>query len=96
MATQSNATQSNASNDSKFKVLIVDQFSGVSPYYLQKNPMRFDELVTEILESNARPWRQPRVEEVSNDFQPPMCTTVVRADKDGMAEVWKYRWDSSG
>lgn len=81
------------------KVLIVDQFSGISPYSLQQHPIKFDDLVTEILALpyNPRSFHfKPEVCDVDDSFVPKMCTTVIRANADGYAEAWKYRWDSSG
>lgn len=82
-----------------FKVLIVDQFDGITPYSLQKNPIQFDDLVEEVINHPNKPkvpWRQPEVRIVGEDFQPEMCTTIIRADAAGMAVAWRYRWDSSG
>lgn len=81
------------------KVLIVDQFSGVSPYYLKQDPQKFDDLCKRVL--NAEPskiflHRKPELKEVDDNFQPPFATTVLRADKNGNAEVWRANWDTSG
>lgn len=81
------------------KVLVVDQFCGLSPYQLQKSPpVPFDSLIAAMFEQHeSRPWfHKPQVLEVDDDYTPPFATTVLRANQDGNAEVWKYRWDSSG
>lgn len=84
------------------RVLILDQFCGVTPYRLQQMPTQFDALVAEVVEyESKRPaaafmYNAPRVVDVSEDFMPPWATTVVAADEDGRAFVWKHRWDSSG
>lgn len=81
------------------RVLVMDQFVGPSPVDLQQHPLRFDELVREALDYNAElkhAWNKSKVLEVEDDYKPEWATTVYRADADGMAEVWKHRWDSSG
>ena len=86
------------------KVLIVDQFCGLTPYYLQKNPTPFDTVVKDALQGHIDflekyPYsltRAPELTEVEDTFYPEMCTTVIREGKDGLAEVWLYKWDSSG
>lgn len=79
-----------------FKVLIVDQFSSFSPYWLQQNGQSFEELCKTVLESKQWTYREPVILEVEESFTPPFATTTFRAAPDGKAEVWKYRWDSSG
>lgn len=82
------------------KVLIVDQFSNITPYSLQQNPVRFDDLIEqEINKPISTPFalcRKAELREVAEDFKPEMCTTVIRANERGMAEAWRYRWDTSG
>jgi hypothetical protein len=80
------------------RVLIMDQFKGPSPYSLRERPMMFEAVVDWALaqETNGY-WRKPEVTEVEENFIPPYATTVYRANPTtGVAEVWKYRWDSSG
>lgn len=80
-----------------FTVLVVDQFSNITPYSLQKHPRIFDDLVKEIIATPHHFLTKPRLLEVSEDWTPPYIgLTSIRADKDGRAEVWKCRWDSSG
>ena len=85
-----------------FKILVVDQFAPApSPYQLSQEPMDFESLCSEQL---SRPLtsseelfgRGPKVLEVTEAYNPQMCTTAFRAAADGTVEVWKYRWDSSG
>ena len=82
------------------KVLIVDQFSGVTPYYLQQNPTPFDDLCEELLEHEKKSpnrWNPTRVEEVDgNTFVPPRCTSVFAATDEGLAYLFKWNWDTSG
>lgn len=81
------------------RVLIVDQFFGVNPYQLQKHPKTFDALVTECLNQlypQSISYHKPEVKDVPEDFRPEYGTTVLRAGANGMAELWKYNWDSSG
>ena len=81
------------------KVLVIDQFSGISPYKLQNSPpIPFDSLVSAVFERHESTpyYRKPEILEVNEDYNPPFATTVLRANADGNAEVWKYRWDSSG
>lgn len=78
------------------KILVIDQFSGITPYELQQRPRMFDELVAEEL-AKPRHIHPAQVLEVEPDnFQPEWATTVIRADDSGMAVVWMTRWDSSG
>lgn len=84
-----------------FKVLIVDQFSSYTPYSLRQNPVPFDTLCEQALAAASKPGpyvlRVPtEVREVTEDFWPEMCTTVIRADAAGLATAWLMRWDSSG
>jgi hypothetical protein len=81
------------------KVLIVDQFSGPTPYQLQQNPMPFDELCAEMLAvESLRYGYKTEVREIGDPatMQVPRCTTVWHADEKGMAQVLCYRWDTSG
>lgn len=82
------------------RVLILDQFAGPTPYWLQQHPTPFEELVREV---EADPKRftiffgqRPEVVEVTDDFRPTLCTTVYHADANGNAEAWRWHWDSSG
>lgn len=82
-----------------FKILVVDQFAGPSPYWLQQNhPVKFDQLVEELLAQPVPIYVQQRPEllEVDENYLPPYATTTFRADANGNAEVWRYRWDTSG
>jgi hypothetical protein len=85
-------------SEKTFKILIVDQFASVpSPYQLQQRPMPFDDLCKLALAARQPSYgHKAEVKEVDDSFSPPMCTTTFRADPEGIAEVWKYRWDSSG
>ncbi len=76
------------------RVLLVGQFSGISPYELQQHPIRFEALVAEAL-AEPSGYRKPQVLDVEEGYRPPFATTVLRAGADGQAEVWKYYWDSS-
>ena len=79
------------------KVLIVDQFSGVSPYDLQRHPVKFDDICREILSAKPPSYGQKAsLEEVPDDYEPRFCTTVIAADENGNAYAWRYNWDSSG
>lgn len=90
------------------KVLICDQFHGPLPYQLRANPIQFDALVEELDADYARRDKQSRemcgmpamyrhqVVEVAEDYKPRMATTVIAANAEGFAEVWKAKWDSSG
>lgn len=80
-----------------FKVLIVDQFVGPSPYDLQRYPTPFDALCEQVI-ADYKPssFRKPEIREVTDDFVPEWCTTVIRANADGIAEAWRCHWDSSG
>lgn len=87
------------------KVLILDQFCGLSS---NRSTVPFKVLVDQAFaqyaqrdaESRARcglpAMGSPKLKEVSDDFQPPMCTSVYRENAAGMAELWRYNWDSSG
>lgn len=79
------------------RVLVVDQFCGVSPYWLQKSRVQFEDLVREaLLEQWGAPWRRPEVLEVAETWSPPWCTTAVVEGEGGVAVAWKWNWDSSG
>ncbi len=80
------------------RILVVDQFCGLSPYWLQQHPTNFEQLAKEVLSERVASIgrKTPQLLEVDESYSPPWCTTIFRADADGMAEVWKYRWDSSG
>lgn len=80
------------------RVLIVDQFSGLGPLALaHSHPLQFEDLVTQMLSAAAPAYGPaPRVDYVPEDYRPALCTTIIRAGSNGLAEVWKYRWDSSG
>ena len=80
------------------QVLVVDQFSGIHPRSLQLHPILFSDLITKfkVDPKFIGGYRPAKILEVEESFIPDMCTTVVRSGKDGFAEVWKHRWDSSG
>lgn len=82
----------------KFKVLVVDQFSGLTPYWLSQNSTQFEALCASVMsETTAHgAFNPPKVLEVDETFRTPFTTTCFRADVDGNAEIWQYRWDSSG
>jgi hypothetical protein len=83
----------------KRRVLIVDQFAGISPYELSQQPMPFDDLIAQVErdEQAHPPFRPARVLEVDEaTFQPEWCTTVFAADEAGRAFVLCSNWDSSG
>ena len=81
------------------KILVMDQFAGTSPYWLQENPILFEELCKAALE-NVKPtdWRPSKILEVDENYktQIPLCTTAYRDRGDGYTECWCYNWDSSG
>ena len=80
------------------KVIILDQFTGPSPYALSVHPMKFTDL-EECLALGQFPASygvQPRLADVPEDYRPAMCETVYAEDEDGNAYAWRYNWDSSG
>jgi hypothetical protein len=81
-----------------FCVVILDQFSGYTPYYFQKNPMRFEDLEADAREDPMffGTYRPAVIGYVTEAFTPEWCTTVYRADRDGMVELFRCSWDSSG
>jgi len=80
------------------KVIILDQFTGPSPYTLSIEPMKF----TELEEYLSLGWFKagygvtPRVADVPDDYHPAVCETVYAENEDGNAYAWRYNWDSSG
>lgn len=86
----------------RFKVLVLDQFANLSPYALSHSaPIPFEELCTmalrgEFTRSNFAIRQQPEIRYVDETFRPEFATTTFRAREDGSAEIWLYRWDSSG
>jgi hypothetical protein len=80
------------------KVIILDQFTGPSPYGLSITPMKFAELEERVTlgEFNTQWGVRPRVTEVPEDYRPEMCETVYAENEDGNAYAWRYNWDSSG
>lgn len=80
-------------------VIIIDQFSGPTPYSLQQNPMRWADLRKQVEEDPERfrfGFTQPVIREVEENFYPQMATTVYAEGENGEVIVWKHRWDSSG
>jgi len=80
------------------KLLIVDQFDGPSPYQLQQQPMKFDDLVEmKLLQEKEHPnmFRPTRLIDKPEGFTVPHCTTVWREGEDGNAVVFGLNWDSS-
>lgn len=77
------------------KILLVDQFSGLTPRWLQQHPTTFEALCKELVQMPPG-WREAQVLDVEESYCPPMATSTFRAGADGMAEVWKCRWDTSG
>lgn len=80
------------------KVLVVDQFSGFTPYWLQEHPTRFDDLCDLAVNHEPQTWVRhvAQILDVEESYVPPFATITYRADAHGMAEVWKLRVDSSG
>lgn len=81
------------------KLLIVDQFSGVTPYWVQQQKISFDDLVRFCLSTNIGGYKLPEVREMSPtelaDWKPSRGSTVFCADEHGMAVVHRLRWDSN-
>lgn len=86
----------------RFKILVLDQFASISPYELANgSPVSFEELCKQALRgeytSPGRYYRQvPEIVYASEAFRPQFGTSTFRAGEDGRAEIWLYRWDSSG
>ena len=80
------------------RVLIVDQFSGITPIWLRENRPSFQELCDSAETDPGRfgRLRTPVVTDVREDFHPDWSTTVLREGPDGKAVIWKVKWDSSG
>jgi hypothetical protein len=81
------------------QVLLLDQFSGVTPFSLQENPTKFDDLVKLTTTPSERWWgyKTPQLHEhVADDFELPMASTAIISDDNGYARVWRARWDTSG
>jgi hypothetical protein len=81
------------------RLLVVDQFSGLSPYWLSQNPSKFDELAAEMIGQNTpQTWRPAKVIEVEDvkTHRAEHCTTVFYEDENGMAKHLCHNWDSSG
>ncbi len=78
------------------KVIILDQFTGPSPYALSIKPMKFTELAELYNGLGASYGVTPRVCEVPDDYRPALCETVYAEDASGNAYAWRYNWDSSG
>ena len=80
------------------KVIIIDQFTGPSPYQLQQTPMPYRELQErlELGQYVARYGVKPREVEVPETYRPAMCETVYTEGPQGEVQVWRYNWDSSG
>lgn len=80
------------------KVIIIDQFTGPSPYQLQQQPMRFCELRERLSlgQYAARYGVVPREVEVAANYRPALCETIYTEDASGNVAVWRYNWDSSG
>lgn len=83
------------------RILLLDQFSGITPYSLQQNPEQFDDLVRRVMSpAEAQSWtaftRPLLIDRADDDFYLPMGTTAIEADANGRAQVWRTHWDSSG
>jgi len=82
------------------KILVVDQFSGITPYWLSQNPILFNELCAEahIALERQQLWgfTSPRLLDVEESWTPEIGQTALRAGKDGLVEIWKCKWDTSG
>lgn len=74
------------------RYLIVDQFSLLSPRWLEQHPCAFDALV-EIAEAQPLPatYIRPRVATAVDE--PEWRTTIFRERADGMAEFWRCKWE---
>lgn len=74
------------------KILLVGQ-ARLSPARLQQFPLAFDDLVEHLLDDQlARP--RPKVLEVDESYRVPYAMAAYRADQNGMAELWKARFES--
>ena len=80
------------------KILVTDQFCGLSPYELQQRPVNFEHLCTEML-AQVRPQHDFRPTHVAvvdlKTYRAQHCTTVWTADENGMAKAIIMNWDSS-
>jgi len=81
------------------KVLVTDQFCGLSPYWLSQNPMTFEDLCAEML-AQPKPKHDFRPTHIAvvdlKTYRAQHCTTVWAADEHGMAKAIITNWDSSG
>ena len=81
------------------QIAITHQFAGPSPYSLQQHPMPFSDLVA-LVEMGGLTFSYHRGRIVETDdpdgVDLRMTETAYRADADGDAEAFRYRWDSSG
>lgn len=87
------------------RVVILDQFCGLTPYLLEnfrKDGKNFRVSDFEVGGSmhdlcTPSPRKKPRVENIDpSTYELEECTTVLEEDLDGVLKVWRYRWDSSG
>jgi len=80
------------------KVVTLSQFTGPSPYLLQKQPMAWLAFLANVM---ARKYddtlRMPVLEDVDpTGFKCPWGHTAFRESRDGTVEVFQMNWDSSG
>lgn len=82
------------------RCLVVDQFSGITPYWLQQEKPTFEALCADVMkavsEGRHLGFRTPTIEDLPLDYHPNWGETVLAEGEDGRAVIWKCKWDSSG
>lgn len=77
-------------------LLVLDQFSGLNPAWVQSNRVTFTDLCE--LAKQDRSYKVPYLAEIDpadKTWRPSMGSTVYKADELGYAVVHMMRWDST-
>ena len=78
-------------------IVILDQFSGPSPYMLQQEPLVWEEFLAGVRGGLfASRWRPAQIVEADQVPALRMATTAYCRADDGTVMVAGDRWDSSG
>lgn len=92
-----NNANAQAANKDKVEAVVVDQFSGPTPYTLQKQPIKWEQFIKDVKDGEYDRYNGRAAEIIHADksYRPAWGTTVYKKDPNGNVQVWLSNWDSS-
>lgn len=78
-------------------LVILDQFTGPSPYALNRDPVAWPVFMAAVRSGvyDAFSWHKAQIVESGREYTLPSATTAY-VERDGLVAVWRTAWDTSG